>query len=100
MPAYYCSSKDIDGSFDMVKRRKSKVPPPPTECPLSHCMRVLAGAWTAHVIWYLQEGERCFTELQTDIAKVSAKIPTCWLPIVVEWKTLSNVVGPPFPLKA
>ena len=56
------------GSFDMVKRRKSKVPPPPTECPLSHCMRVLAGAWRAHVIWYLREGERCFTELQLDIA--------------------------------
>src|SRR5512146_476859 len=57
----------------MVKRRKSKVPPPPAECPLSHCMRVLAGAWTAHVIWYLREGERCFTELQLDIGKVSAK---------------------------
>jgi DNA-binding HxlR family transcriptional regulator len=60
----------------MVKRRKSRVPPPPTECPLSHCMSVLAGAWTAHVIWYLREGERCFTELQLDIGKVSAKMLT------------------------
>jgi len=60
----------------MVKRRKSKVPPPPGECPLSHCMRVLAGAWTAHVIWYLRDGERCFTELQLDIGKVSAKVLT------------------------
>jgi DNA-binding HxlR family transcriptional regulator len=39
-------------------------------------MRVLAGAWTAHVIWYLREGERCFTELQTDIGGVSGKILT------------------------
>jgi len=39
-------------------------------------MRVLAGAWTAHVIWYLREGERCFTELQLDIGKVSAKVLT------------------------
>jgi DNA-binding HxlR family transcriptional regulator len=39
-------------------------------------MRVLASAWTAHVIWYLREGERCFTELQTDIAGVSAKVLT------------------------
>ena len=39
-------------------------------------MRVLAGAWTAHVIWYLREGERCFTELQLDIGKVSAKTLT------------------------
>lgn len=37
-------------------------------------MRLLAGAWAAHVIWYLREGERCFTELQTDIAGVSAKM--------------------------
>lgn len=35
-----------------------------------------AGAWTAHVIWYLREGERCFTELQTDIMGVSAKMLT------------------------
>ena len=60
----------------MVKRRKSKVAPPPSDCPLSQCMRLLAGAWTAHVIWYLREGERCFTELQTDIAGVSAKMLT------------------------
>ena len=39
-------------------------------------MRVLGGAWTAHVIWYLREGERCFTELQSDIGKVSAKMLT------------------------
>ena len=60
----------------MVKRRKSKVAPPPSECPLSQCMRLLAGAWTAHVIWYLREGERCFSELQTDITGVSAKMLT------------------------
>jgi DNA-binding HxlR family transcriptional regulator len=39
-------------------------------------MRVLAGAWTAHVIWYLREGERCFTELQLDVGTVSAKMLT------------------------
>jgi DNA-binding HxlR family transcriptional regulator len=58
----------------MVKRRKSRVPPPPIECPLSYCMHVLAGAWTAHVIWYLREGERCFTELRLDLGTVSAKM--------------------------
>jgi DNA-binding HxlR family transcriptional regulator len=60
----------------MVKRRKSTVPPPPSECPLSQCMRMLGAAWTAPVIWYLREGGRCFTELQTDIAGVSAKTLT------------------------
>jgi DNA-binding HxlR family transcriptional regulator len=39
-------------------------------------MRLLGGAWAAEVIWYLGEGERCFTELQADIAGVSAKMLT------------------------
>lgn len=58
----------------MVKRRKSKVSPPPSECPLNACMRLLGSAWSAHVIWYLREGERCFSELQSDIAGISAKV--------------------------
>jgi DNA-binding HxlR family transcriptional regulator len=60
----------------MVKRRKSKVAPPPVECPLTECMGLLGGAWTAHVIWYLREGGRCFTELENDIAGISAKMLT------------------------
>jgi len=63
----------------MVKRRKSKVLPPPSAGPLHECTRLLAGAWTADVIWYLQEGERCFTELQHDIKGVSAKMLTARL---------------------
>lgn len=39
-------------------------------------MHLLAGARTAEVIWFLQEGERCFTELQHDISGVSAKVLT------------------------
>lgn len=52
------------------------MPPPPSECPLKECVRLLGGAWTADVIWYLQEGERCFTELRTDLKGVSAKMLT------------------------
>ena len=58
----------------MIKRRKTRVPPPPSGCPLTQCMRLLAGAWTSDVLWYLREGERCFTELQLDIGRVSAKM--------------------------
>jgi DNA-binding HxlR family transcriptional regulator len=42
-------------------------------------MRLLAGTWTADVIWYLREGERCFTELQYDLKGVSAKMLTARL---------------------
>jgi DNA-binding HxlR family transcriptional regulator len=37
---------------------------------------VLARAWTAYVICYSLESEHCFTELQLDIGKVSAKMLT------------------------
>ena len=60
----------------MVKRRKSKVPPPPSACPINECMHLLGGAWIAHVLWYLRDGERYFSELQTDIVGVSAKVLT------------------------
>ena len=39
-------------------------------------MKLLGSAWTVDVIWYLREGERCFTELQTDLSGVSAKVLT------------------------
>jgi DNA-binding HxlR family transcriptional regulator len=59
----------------MVKVRKSKVAPPCSgECPLSDCMRLIAGAWAPHVIWYLRAGPRRFSELKGDIRAVSAKV--------------------------
>ena len=42
-------------------------------------MSLLAGTWTADVIWYLREGGRCFTELQYDLKGVSAKMLTARL---------------------
>jgi DNA-binding HxlR family transcriptional regulator len=60
----------------MVKRRKTTVLPPPAHCPLERCMSLIGGAWTAHVIWYLREGGRCFTELSNDISGISAKMLT------------------------
>jgi DNA-binding HxlR family transcriptional regulator len=42
-------------------------------------MKLIAGAWTADVIWYLREGERCFTELQHDLRGISAKVLTARL---------------------
>lgn len=36
-------------------------------------MRVIGGAWTPNVIWYLREAPRRFSELKHDLAGVSAK---------------------------
>lgn len=55
-----------------VKRRRSRVAPPP--CPLTACMQFLKGAWTPNVIWYLGEEPRRFSELMADIPGVSPKV--------------------------
>lgn len=57
-----------------VKRRKSRVPSPPAGCPLTACMKLLGGAWTPNVIWYLRSEPRRFSELMADIPGVSPKV--------------------------
>lgn len=63
----------------MVPFRKSKVTPPPATCPLHECMRLISGAWTVNVIWYLREGHRRFNELKRDLDGISAKTLTARL---------------------
>jgi DNA-binding HxlR family transcriptional regulator len=58
----------------MVRRRRSKVHPP--ECPLTACLKIVGGAWTPNVVWYLREQPRRFTELKSDLMGVSAKTLT------------------------
>ena len=60
-----------------LKRRRNRTPSP--VCPLSECMTILQGAWTPNIIWYLCEGPRRFSELQSDIPAVSAKVLTARL---------------------
>src|SRR5262245_24907781 len=55
----------------MVPRRKTRVAAP--VCPLTTCMRVLGGVWTANVLWYLRDAPRRFSELKSDLEGVSAK---------------------------
>lgn len=62
-----------------LKLRKSKVAPAPPTCPLSECMKLLGGAWTPNVIWFLSAGHRRFGELRADIPGISAKVLTARL---------------------
>jgi len=57
-----------------LRVRKSKVAAPPPACPLTECMKLLGGAWTPNVIWYLSAGPRRFGELRRDIPKISGKV--------------------------
>lgn len=58
----------------MLKVRRNHSPPLPGGCPLSECMKVLAGAWAPNVIWHLRGGPRRFNELKIDIPPISAKV--------------------------
>ena len=57
-----------------VPMRKNKVAPPPAACPLTACMRVIGGAWKPHIIWYLRDTPRRFSELKRDVNGISAKV--------------------------
>lgn len=57
-----------------LRLRKSRVEEPPAQCPLTECMKLLGGAWTPNLIWYLSAGPRRFGELRTDIPRISAKV--------------------------
>src|SRR5687768_10697918 len=81
----------------MVSRRKSKVPPPPGECPLSCCMAVLRGAWTPNIIWYLGQTPRRFSELKDDIQGVSAKMLAVRLKKLVALGVINREVMPTSP---
>jgi len=50
-----------------VKRWKSNVPSSPEGCPLTACMKLLGGAWTPNVIWYLRSEPRRFCELMAEM---------------------------------
>lgn len=68
----------------MVPRRKNKVTPPPSTCPLKLCMNYIGGAWTPNIIWYLSGGPRRFSELKHDLSGVSAKMLTHRLRHLIE----------------
>lgn len=62
-----------------LKVRKNRAVDPDSVCPLSKCMALLAGTWTAEIIWSLSAGPRRFGELRVDLAPVTAKTLTARL---------------------
>ena len=60
----------------MVKHRPNKSGPVPQPCPLEHSLKLLAGAWTPQILWFLQSEPRRFGDLKRDLGKVSAKVLT------------------------
>ena len=49
---------------------------PHAQCPLSPCIRLLSGAWTLEIIYYLRQGALHFGELRRSLGRVSSKVLT------------------------
>ncbi len=60
----------------MIRHRPNKSGPPPMECPLEFSLKLLAGAWTPQIVWYLKTEPRRFGDLKRDLGSVSAKVLT------------------------
>ena len=60
----------------MIRHRPNKSGPAPLGCPLEFSLKLLAGAWTPQIIWYLQTEPRRFGDLKRDLGNVSAKVLT------------------------
>lgn len=76
----------------MLRRRKNKAPPLPPMCPLTECMRLLGGVWTANIVWRLSGEPRRFSELRMDIPKISAKVLTARLRALEENGVITRTV--------
>ena len=60
----------------MIRSKANKSGPVPQECPLSASLKLLAGAWTPQILWYLKVESRRFGDLKRDLGGVSAKVLT------------------------
>lgn len=80
-----------------VPMRKNRVVPPPAECPLTECMRVIGGAWKPHIIWYLRETPRRFSELRRDVQGISAKVLSARLVELEQMGVISRHAMPTSP---
>jgi DNA-binding HxlR family transcriptional regulator len=54
-----------------VRKNKAVIPP---ACPVDVGVKLIAGAWAPHVIWYLSQQPRRFGELRRDMPAISARV--------------------------
>ncbi len=60
----------------MIRHRANKSGPAPKSCPLEAGLKILSGAWSPQILWYLQAEPRRFGDLKRDLGKISAKVLT------------------------
>jgi DNA-binding HxlR family transcriptional regulator len=60
----------------MIRHRPNKSGPVPADCPLETSLKLLSGAWTPQILWYLRLEPRRFGDLKRDLGSISAKVLT------------------------
>jgi DNA-binding HxlR family transcriptional regulator len=80
-----------------LRVRKNHSPAPPPACPLTQCMKLLGGAWTPNILWFLLGGPRRFGELRSDIPRISAKVLSARLRSLESKGVLTRHVEPSSP---
>ena|GEM_PF-335501 len=81
----------------MIRHRSNKSGPTPPNCPLETSLKLLAGAWTPKILWYLRSEPRRFGDLKRDLGAVSAKVLTTRLRELEKRDVLTRTVMPTSP---
>ena len=76
----------------MIRHRANKSGPAPVGCPLEASLKLLSGAWTPKILWYLQSEPRRFGDLKRDLGEISAKVLTTRLRELEERGVISREV--------
>lgn len=66
----------LEGRNRLIRHRPNKSGPAPEGCPLEGSLKLLAGAWTPKILWYLRTEPRRFGDLKRDLGSISAKVLT------------------------
>jgi DNA-binding HxlR family transcriptional regulator len=81
----------------MIRPTKTSIPAPDESCPLEESLRIIAGAWTPKILWYLQNEPRRFGDLKRDLGSISAKVLTARLRELESKGVITRTVMPTSP---
>jgi DNA-binding HxlR family transcriptional regulator len=81
----------------MIRHRPNKSGPAPRGCPLETSLKLLAGAWTPQILWYLRTEARRFGDLKRDLENISAKVLTTRLKELEKRGVITREVKPTSP---
>ncbi|VAX21617.1 hypothetical protein MNBD_NITROSPINAE04-1604 [hydrothermal vent metagenome] len=71
---YYFVTNYTRGTVN--KNTELEMEPPSSDCPLTPCIKLLAGAWTLEIIWHIKNKPKRYGQLRRLLGKISSKVLT------------------------